>query len=133
MAQHPGFEKFEAWALWEYRLANGSPVGAIGGGGETMLHKLSRDGELMPGCTAPGFDDFDCFEARFSESVARLAVFNRRGADVLRCEHGVIRPNGIDHRDTRQTRARAMGVASLRTYERILKSARDWVIDDVGS
>lgn len=129
MAKHEHYQRFERWANWEVRMASGS----YGAGGSSFLAALvASKGNLTARGTAGSYTDFDCDEARISEAVGKLASFDARAANVLRIEHGVITPAGLHHTDGQQSRADAAAVPSLRTYKRILRTARDWVIDEIG-
>ncbi|MAD98889.1 MAG: hypothetical protein CMB99_16305 [Flavobacteriaceae bacterium] len=111
----------ERWA--RYECAPASTRGPM-----TMLAKLAEGkGQIMPASTAPGYSR-DAIEIRISSMVAELAAFNSRAAQVLRVEYGVIRLPGVHPTDTQITRASALpDVPSLRTYRRLLKTARDFI------
>lgn len=113
--------------MWEARQESGYP-----GGGSSMLALLAEgQGEIMPTGTGHKLDNYDGLGARISDSVSRLALANVRAATALRVEHGVLRPKGLSPHDNQDTRARVLGVPSLRTYRRLVKTARDFVIDDL--
>ncbi len=127
MTRPPHFKAFEAWARWEDRQRDG----LMGGGSNIFTLLAEGKGQLMPTGTGHKLGNYDGLESRISDSVTRLALINLRAANALRVEHGVIRPKGLDHNDNQDTRARVLGVPSLRTYRRLLKLARDFVIDDL--
>lgn len=111
----------EQWARWEL-----SPV-VLGGSGISIFARLQEGGgEISPRSTAGGYSAPTNSE-KISLAVAKLAAVNMRAATVLRAEYGLITLPGVSPLDTQETRARVLGVPSLRTYRRVLKAARDHI------
>lgn len=118
-------QKLEAWARWELTPET------IGGAGKSLFEKLQEGGgEILPPSTA-GQGSAPSTSEKISLAVTRLAQINPRAANVLRAEYGLITLPGVSPTDTQATRAKALGVPSLRTYRRVFKSARDFITEQL--
>lgn len=68
----------------------------------------------------------DCVELNIESALLRLSVTNEPAVLVVRVEYGVLRVQGIATSTVREARALRLGM-SLRTYNRRLKDARDYI------
>ncbi|MNM21441.1 hypothetical protein D3C81_318010 [compost metagenome] len=122
----------ESWARW----SEGGGAYVLGGGGKSLLARwMDTKGYIVFGGSAGSASVNDEIEARINDLVTQLFAENELRADVLRLEYSAgwyvvtVRRSlrGYDPRGLDQLqKAYHLGI-SLRTYERRLAEAREFI------
>ncbi len=112
-------EIFDQWARWVHS-------GALVPGGQSILGKLIESHGVITYGGGKG-PVLDCIEADVEAAVLRLAAQDQVSADVFRVEYGAL---GHPADMTQLKRAHRLQI-SLPTYKRRLKSAREFIVNQV--
>lgn len=111
-------ELLEMWARW---IVNG--CNSHGSGFASMLEMM-----MVTRCqfNGGGGPPSDYLEVSVEAAVMSLTAVDPESATVIRVEYGAWTSKSLDGATTQLARAHAMGI-TLRSYERRLKKAREYV------